>query len=118
MEDAIRVLSEDALIRLGGWHPRYARVLLIEHDADYAIALIDGNGDRAELELEHWCHYSDGFWRGGSTSGHGQLHGLPSEGSWDSGEFVASIGRVEPGAGVRLEYGGRVYRRQASDIGV
>jgi hypothetical protein len=118
MDDATRVLSAEALIRVGGWHPKYARVLLIEHDSDYAIALIDGNGDGAELELEYWYHDRDGFWRGGSTSGYGPLYGLPSEASWNSGEFVTVVGRAEPGAEVMLEYGGQVYRREASDTGV
>ncbi|HXB46525.1 MAG TPA: hypothetical protein VNW50_02100 [Streptosporangiaceae bacterium] len=45
MDDAMRVLSAEAIIRVGGWHPRYARVLLIEHDEDDAVVLVDGNGD-------------------------------------------------------------------------
>jgi len=43
-------LSPDVVIRYGGWDPRYARVLLIEHDDDQALILVDGNGDGAELE--------------------------------------------------------------------
>jgi hypothetical protein len=66
VDEAVRVLSEDAIIRIGGWHPRYTRVLLIEHDEDDAIVLIDGNGDGAELELEYWHRETDGTWRGGS----------------------------------------------------
>lgn len=118
MDDATRVLSAEALIRVGGWHPKYARVLLIERDGNYAIVLIDGNGDGAELELEYWERDSGGVWRGGSTSGHGPLDKLPAAGIWNAGPFVAAVGRVEPGAEVSLEYGGHVHRRQASDAGV
>jgi len=35
-DDAIRVLPADTVIQVGGWHPKYARVLLIEHDGDHA----------------------------------------------------------------------------------
>jgi hypothetical protein len=37
---ATRVLAEDAVIRLGGSHPGYSRVLLIEHDDDVARATL------------------------------------------------------------------------------
>ena len=32
MDEGIRELTADAIVQAGGWHPRYARVLLIEHD--------------------------------------------------------------------------------------
>ena len=35
-------------------HPRYARVLITASDGDYGFALVDGNGDGAELEEELW----------------------------------------------------------------
>ena len=35
MDDGIRVPSADTVIRAGGWHPKYARVLLIEHNGDH-----------------------------------------------------------------------------------
>ncbi len=118
MDDATSELSAEALIRLGGWHPAYARVLFIEHDGDHAVALIDGNGDGAELEIEYWSRESDGLWRGGSSSGDGPLDQLAAVQSRDAGEFVAAVGRVKPGAAVSLEYGGRTYRRVASELGV
>ena len=45
MDDAIRVLSADTFIRVGGWHPKYALVLLIEHNGDHA----HGRGSRTHL---------------------------------------------------------------------
>ena len=112
------MLSEDAVIRTGGWHPRYARVLLIEHDEHDAIVLVDGNGDGAELELEYWHRDVDGTWGGGSTGGHGPLEFLPSSEAWDAGEFVAALGRVAPGTEVTVEYGGHAYHRTANEFGV
>jgi hypothetical protein len=118
VDEAIRVLSEDGIIRTGGWHPRYARVLLIEHDEDDAIVLVDGNGDGAELELEYWHRDIDGTWSGGSTGGHGPLDFMSSSESWDAGEFVVALGRVAPGTEVTVEYGGHAYHRTANEFGV
>lgn len=118
MDEGIRVLSEGAIVRTGGWHPRYARVLLIEHDDHDAIVLVDGNGDGAELELEYWHRDIDGTWGGGSTGGHGALDFMSSEESWDAGEFVAALGRVAPGTEVTVEYGGHAYHRTANEFGV
>jgi hypothetical protein len=118
MDDAILDLSADAIIRAGGWHPRYARVLLIEHDEDDALVLVDGNGDGAELELEYWHRDTDGGWGGGSTSGHGSLDFMPPSESWDAGVFVAALGRVAPATAVTVEYGGHAYHRRANEFGV
>ena len=118
MDDAIRELSADAIIKIGGWHPRYARVLLIEHDGADAVVLVDGNGDGAELELEYWHRGSDGTWSGGSSSGHGGLDFLPSSQSWNAGPFVVALGRVAPATQVTVEYGGHTYYRTASQLGI
>ena len=118
MDEPIHVLSEDAIVRTGGWHPGYARVLLIEHDDDDAVVLVDGNGDGAELELEYWHREIDGTWRGGSSGGHGPLDFLPSLESWDAGEFVVALGRVAPATEVTVEYGGHAYHRTANGFGV
>ncbi len=118
MDEAIRALSDDVIIRIGGWHPGYARVLLIEHDDHDAIVIVDGNGDGAELELEYWHRDSDGVWSGGSSSGHGSLDSLPSSQNWDAGPFVAALGRVAPATEVTVEYGGNTYRRTANEFGL
>ena len=118
MDEVFHVLTEDDIVRQGGWHPRYARVLLIEHDDDDAVVLVDGNGDGAELELEYWHRDVDGSWSGGSTGGHGPLEFMSSSESWDAGEFVVAIGRMAPGTDVIVEYGGRTYHRTANEFGV
>jgi hypothetical protein len=118
MDDAIGELAADALIAAGGWNPRYARVLLIADDGQHAVILVDGNGDGAELEFEHWQREADGIWQGLSSSGHGSLDELPVTQSWHGGLFVAAIGRADPAAEVTVEYGGQVYRRRANQFGI
>jgi hypothetical protein len=110
--------SAETIIGTGGWHPRYARVLLVEHAGDRALVLVDGNGDGAELELEYWLRGSDGEWQGGSTSGHGALEYMRSAQSWDAGDFVAAIGRTKPGAEISVQYGGGTYSRRANEFGL
>jgi hypothetical protein len=117
MDDHIRELTAEAVIHVGGWHPRYARVLLIEHDEQDAVILVDGNGDGAELELEYWHRGEDGRWQGGSTSGYGTLASLPILQAWNAGPFVAAVGRTQPNAEVTVAYAGEVYRRRASEFG-
>jgi hypothetical protein len=116
-DDGVRELSADAVIHVGGWHPRYARVLLIENDEQDALILVDGNGDGAELELEHWHRDDDGHWHGRSTSGHGPLAFMPAFQAWNAGPFVAAVGRTRPNAEVSVKYADRVYRRRASEFG-
>lgn len=118
MDDHIRELTADAIIRAGGWHPRHARVLLIEPDEQDAVILIDGNGDGAELELEYWYLGDDGRWHGGATSGHGPLAFLPAFQAWNAVDFVTAIGRTLPNTEVSVQYGGRVYRRRANEFGI
>lgn len=68
-------LSPQEVLSLGGWHPGYARVLIAASDGDYGFALVDGNGDGAELEEELWM-WEDGHWDGASSSGAGPLDHL------------------------------------------
>jgi hypothetical protein len=68
-------LTEDDILASGGWHPRYVRVLAVASDGDYGVAIVDGNGDGAELEEETWV-WDDGRWTGGSSSGAGPLDTL------------------------------------------
>lgn len=117
MGQGIAELSADAVIHVGGWHPSYARVLLIEHDEQDAVILVDGNGDGAELELEYWHRGEDGHWHGGSTSGYGPLAFLPTFQAWNAGDFVAAVGRAQPRAEISVEYAGQVHSRRASEFG-
>lgn len=71
-------LSEEGVVAAGGWHPRYARVLLIQRLGNEAVVvLVDGNGDGAEVEAEHWFRDEHGDWVGGGIGGVGALDGRP-----------------------------------------
>jgi len=65
-------LSPADVLAHGGWHPNYVRVLVVASDGDYGFALVDGNGDGAELEAEAWL-WDSGQWMPGSSSGAGPL---------------------------------------------
>jgi hypothetical protein len=107
----------------GGWHPRYARVLVTASDGDYGLALVDGNGDGAELEQELWqwedIPRGDGHWRGGSTSGAGPLSHLPPlVAGGGVGPACFAFGRVPGRESVTVEFGGRRYQIPVSPLGV
>lgn len=58
-------------IDVGGWDPRYARVIDLQVDGDIAAALIDPNGDGADLNVSIYVN-TDGQWRE-AASGNGSL---------------------------------------------
>jgi hypothetical protein len=62
MQSPHPALTPEEVIARGSWDPRYARVLAIASDQDYGFALVDGNGDGAELEAEAWT------WDGGTRT--------------------------------------------------
>src|SRR5215469_9840720 len=66
-------LAAEAVIANGGWHPCYARILAVASDGDYGFALIDGNGNGAELEAWTW---DDETWTSAGPSGAGPLDHL------------------------------------------
>jgi hypothetical protein len=70
-----RGLTEEDVIAGGGWHRGYARVLAVASYADFGFAVVDGNGDGAELEAETW-QWDGGNWAGAGTSGAGPLDHL------------------------------------------
>jgi hypothetical protein len=72
-------LNAADVLRIGGWHPRYARVLDIVVDGDIAAALVDTNGDGADLNLDIYLLDDDGGWRE-VMSGNGSM--------WIPGAFV------------------------------
>jgi hypothetical protein len=49
-------LDPDTIFRLGGWDPRYARVIRLENNKNVAFALVDANGDGAEIHESVYAH--------------------------------------------------------------
>jgi hypothetical protein len=56
----------------GGWDPRYARVMDVATLGDHAAALIDSNGDGADINVDLYRRGSDGRWQP-MASGNGSV---------------------------------------------
>ena len=70
--------NAETAISVGGWNPRFARVLDVQVDGDAAAALVDANGDGADLNVDVYIRDSDGKWAevasgNGSVRNHGVL---------------------------------------------
>jgi len=99
------------------------RVLVTASDGDYGFALVDGNGDGAELEEEVWL-WEDGpgghgRWQPGSSSGAGPLDHLPTlaAGGYVGPAYYA-CGRVPGAESVTVEFDGRRFEIPVSPLGV
>jgi hypothetical protein len=117
-------LGHREVLASGGWHPRYARALITASDGDYGFALVDGNGDGAELEEELW-QWEDspgghGRWQAGSSSGAGPLDHLPSlVAGGHIGPAYFAYGRVPGAESVTIEFEQRRYEMpMISQLGV
>jgi hypothetical protein len=102
-------LTEADVIAHGGWHPRYARVLALASDGDHGFAVVDGNGDGAELEQELWS-WDEGVWVSGISSGAGPLEHLESIcAGGEHGAARFAYGRAPGRRSVKISFGGRVH---------
>jgi hypothetical protein len=97
------------VLATGGWHPRYVRVLATASDGDYGIAIVDGNGDGAELEEEARL-WDDGHWAPGNSSGAGPLDFLGAiQTGGEVSEARYAYGRALGRDSVRISFGGQTY---------
>jgi hypothetical protein len=111
-------LTEAEVLAQGGWHPRYARVLALASDGDYGFALVDGNGDGAELEAELWC-WDDGGWAGAGSSGAGPLRTLESVRAADHrDDAYYAYGRAPGRESITLSLDGQQHRVPVGRHGV
>jgi hypothetical protein len=102
-------LTPDDVLASGGWHPRYVRVLAVASDGDYGIAVVDGNGDGAELEEEAWL-WDDGRWTPGSSSGTGPLDTLGTiQTGGEVGDAAYAFGRAPGRRSVTISFGGQTF---------
>ena len=92
--------SAEWAVQAGGWDPRYAVVLAVASRGDVAAALIDTNGDGADIDLDEYASDADGLWDE-AISGSAGAGGS----SW-SQRVVAIWGRAEPAASIEVEYRG------------
>jgi hypothetical protein len=111
-------LSEDEVLARGGWHPRYARVLGVASDGDYGFALVDGNGDGAELEAETWQWHS-GNWDAAGSSGAGPLDELgPVQTGGDIDRAYFAYGSAQGRQSVIINFDGDLHQVPVSRHGI
>jgi len=111
-------LSSEDVLAHGGWHPRYVRVLAVASDGDYGFALVDGNGDGAELEEEAW-QWHNGTWQGGASSGAGPLSALgPLQTGAQIGNAHYAYGRAPGRQSVTISLDGHRHHVPISPSGV
>jgi hypothetical protein len=111
-------LTEDEVITNGGWNPRYARVLAVASDGAYAFAVVDGNGDGAELEAEIWI-WADSRWSGAGSSGAGPLDTLgpvQTGGHIDNAYFA--FGTAPARQAITIDFDHHLHRIPVSGHGV
>lgn len=90
-------LDEGTVIEVGGWDERFAVVRAVSTLGDRAAALVDANGDGADMNLEHFRR-ADEAWELCSSGGGGGDWGR----SWYDGLW-AEQGRDERGWKLTLE---------------
>jgi hypothetical protein len=118
MDEGNVSLAPEVVLSEGGWNRNFAQVLLIEEHDGQAVVLVDGNGDGAELELEYWSREGDGGWVSGASSGYSGLGSLGPAETWTTGTHVVALGKVAPGAEVRISYAGSTHSRRANESGI
>jgi len=110
-------LTEQEVLAHGGWHPRYARVLAVASDDGYGFAVVDGNGDGAELEAETWV-WDNGRWTSAGSSGTGplgQLGQVETGGQIDDAYYA--YGRAPGRQSITIEFDGHRHRIPVSSHG-
>jgi hypothetical protein len=107
----VEELNAESAISAGGWDARYAATLAVASHGGLAAALIDANGDGADIDLDLYERDADGHWHevgSGSAGDRGT--------SWST-RMAATWGRAEPGAQVEIEYLGHRHSVVASQSG-
>lgn len=111
-------LTEGAVIANGGWPPRYARVLAAASDGDDGFALVDGNGDGAELEAEIWGWHGE-TWTSASSSGAGPLDTLgPAQAGGQTGHAYFAYGSAPGRPSITISFDGHLHQVPVSPHGV
>lgn len=94
----MRELNVDAAIAAGGWDPRWARVLVVATDGDAGAAIVDTNGDGADVDLDVYTREPTGEWVPGPSGNVGEQGWC----QWDGG--VACYGRAARGEAVTVAH--------------
>jgi hypothetical protein len=94
----VKELTAESAISEGGWHPEHAVVLAIATHGDLGAALIDSNGDGADIDLDLYERDGSGDWSETGSSGVGDVGPV-----WNY-RTVATWGRGAPGELVNVAY--------------
>jgi hypothetical protein len=79
--------------------------------------LVDGNGDGAEVESEHWLRTDDG-WVGAISGGIGPFDRRPLwTWGWRGGSAYV-VGCADPGQSVSVDWLGEVRSATANELGI
>jgi hypothetical protein len=91
-------LTAESAISAGGWDARYAITLAVAVNDRVAAALVDTNGDGADIDLDEYERDAGGHWREAGSGSAGECGS-----SW-SPRMVATWGRANPGEHVDIRY--------------
>lgn len=100
-----------AALRLGGWDPRYAVMLATAARDGVAAALVDTNGDGADVDLDQYEQAADGHWVEVSSGN------CDESGAFSTGCMALAWGRTDPGAMIEIEYQSARHTVEATDQG-
>jgi hypothetical protein len=106
----VRNLGADDALALGGWDERYARVLATAVWGDVAAAIVDSNGDGADIDLDLY-EWVGNIWQR-TISGN-----VSDDGSGYMGGIVYLFGRATPGTTVRVDHNTTVESVDVSSDG-
>ena len=99
------VLSASDVIAATGDHPVHAVVLVTAAVGDFAIALVDTNGDARCIDFHTLWRNRDGVWAlGGSTGPEPSEQGVLQRA--DTADFEWAYGRIEPLASITVKLAG------------
>ncbi len=105
------VTHEPDWFKLGGWSPRYARVAVSLVCGNYALGLIEANGDGREVGLNLLMRRND-VWVIDA-----EQDDIGGEGAGREREYVWACGPDVPGTVVTVEYNGSAHDVVVSERG-
>lgn len=104
-------LDHESALRLGGWDPRYAVVLATAARDGVAAALVDTNGDGADVDLDQYEQAADGRWFEVASGT------CDDAGAFATGSMAVAWGRAAPRAAVTVEFRGSRHTVEATARG-
>jgi len=85
----VKELDGRLVLSAGGWDPRYAVTLAVASHGDVGAALIDTNGDEADIDLDVYERDADGVWQEAASSS------VREGGGFLSKRMAVILGRTE-----------------------